>query len=959
MSRSPIHHHGTIHAVHPGQLRKAGVLLALLALGLLLAWALPAPHSVSGISGYEPLHTLLETIAVIVAVMVFSVGWHAHSRELPGNFVLLACAFMGVALLDFSHALSFAGMPAYVTPSDPEKAINFWLAARAVAAVALLVAAAAPWRPFAHGSTRYACLAGVLAVTALAHWLFLFHPGSVPRTFMPPQGLTPFKIAAEDLLIALNGLAAVVLGLRMRKPQPFNATALFVAVCTMAMSEVFFTLYASVSDVYNLMGHLYKVLAYLFLYRAIFVETVERPHRLLSEQIAQRRQVESERDRMVAVLESTTDFVGIGDATGQVQYLNHAARELRGVGDRPVAELQIPSFHPEWAAAKVVGEGIPTALRDGAWSGETAWLGADGREIPVSQVIMAHKNAAGDTAFISTIARDVTLARQAQDALRVSEQRLQQATRAANIGIFDHDHMTDTIYWSSEQRQHYGFSPDERVTLAAFLACLHPDDLDRIATAVQRAHDPSGDGLFDVEHRIIRRDGAMRDLTTRSMTMFVGVGEQRHKVRTVGAVLDVTERKAAQQALRLRDEALQNSLNAIAMSDMQGRLTYVNDAFLQLWGLAHADEALGRPAEAFWQDPSQAHKIIERLATGSSNVRDELVGLRRDGSTVDVALWASLAAGPNGEPLGLISSFLDITERKRAEAELQQLNATLEARVQARTSELESALTGLRQAQGELVRTETMASLGSLVAGVAHELNTPIGNAVMVASTLSGRQREFEASMATGLRRSALEGFLNTTREVSDVLERNLQRAAELIGSFKQLAVDQSSYQRREFEVSEVVQEIALALSPTLRRSRVQLIDDTPVGLRMDSYPGPLGQVFVNLVNNAVVHAFEGRPPGTVRIAAERVASDRVRLVIGDNGNGIGREHLKQIFDPFFTTKLGQGGSGMGLHIVYTLVTGLLGGRIDVASQPGQGTEFHIELPLRAPDALVDKPVYA
>ena len=181
------------------------------------------------------------------------------------------------------------------------------------------------------------------------------------------------------------------------------------------------------------------------------------------------------------------------------------------------------------------------------------------------------------------------------------------------------------------------------------------------------------------------------------------------------------------------------------------------------------------------------------------------------------------------------------------------------------------------------------------------------------------------------------------------MLERNLQRAAELIGSFKQIAVDQSSYQRRGFELAEVVQEIAVALRPTLRRGGVTLVDDTPPGLRMDSFPGPLGQVLINLVNNAVVHAFEGGAGGRVLIGAEALGGDRVGLWVEDDGRGIAPEHLRQIFDPFFTTQLGQGGSGLGLHIVYTLVTGLLGGRISVQSAPGRGTRFHIELPCRAP----------
>lgn len=259
------------------RMRRAAVLLGLLAGVLVLVWIVPPPAGALGIAGYEPLHTLLETIAVVIAALIFAVGWHAQSRDRPPVVEMLACAFVGVALLDFSHTLSFAGMPRYVTPADPEKAINFWLAARLLAALALLAAAMLPWREAGRSARRGTWLAAVLVYTGAAHALFLFWPELTPRTFIPGIGLTGFKVGAEALLIVLNLAAAVALWRRMRRPLPFDAASLFVAVCTMALSELFFTLYGRVTDIYNLMGHVYKVIGYAFLYRGVFVETVVRP----------------------------------------------------------------------------------------------------------------------------------------------------------------------------------------------------------------------------------------------------------------------------------------------------------------------------------------------------------------------------------------------------------------------------------------------------------------------------------------------------------------------------------------------------------------------------------------------------------------------------------------------------------------------------------------------------------
>ncbi len=270
-----------------------------------------------------------------------------------------------------------------------------------------------------------------------------------------------------------------------------------------------------------------------------------------------------------------------------------------------------------------------------------------------------------------------------------------------------------------------------------------------------------------------------------------------------------------------------------------------------------------------------------------------------------------------------------------------------------RTAALEQANAELRQAMSQLVQSEKLAALGNLVAGIAHELNTPIGNAVMLASTLADQERSFSARMAAGLSRSALQRFVEAVRENCDILQRSLQRAAELISSFKQVAVDQASYQRRTFALDEVVQEITLALKPRLRRSPATLEIQIAAELRLDSYPGPLGQVLMNLIQNALIHAFDGREVGRIRIESVPAGPGRIGLRVSDDGNGIAPAHLSRIFDPFFTTRLGQGGSGLGLHIVYNLVTGLLGGAIAVHSVPGHGTAFLLELPLIAPHKVV------
>jgi signal transduction histidine kinase len=218
-----------------------------------------------------------------------------------------------------------------------------------------------------------------------------------------------------------------------------------------------------------------------------------------------------------------------------------------------------------------------------------------------------------------------------------------------------------------------------------------------------------------------------------------------------------------------------------------------------------------------------------------------------------------------------------------------------------------------------------------------------------VATTLSDHQRELERALAQGLTRSALDRFLSSVREVSEILERNLHRTAKLVARFKQVAVDQSGAQRGQFMLDELVHAIGATYQAMLSQPGITFTGEAASGLAMDSYPQPLEQALVNLLGNATRHAFEGRTQGQVRLRAEPLGKDWVSIVVSDDGVGIASANLQHVFEPFFTTKLGQGSSGLGLPIAHNIVTGLLGGRILVRSEVNQGCEFRLELPRVAP----------
>jgi signal transduction histidine kinase len=253
----------------------------------------------------------------------------------------------------------------------------------------------------------------------------------------------------------------------------------------------------------------------------------------------------------------------------------------------------------------------------------------------------------------------------------------------------------------------------------------------------------------------------------------------------------------------------------------------------------------------------------------------------------------------------------------------------------------------------ELAETSRLASLGALVAGMAHELNTPIGNALSVATAFGEGMRCFTEEARSGrLRRTALEDFLRRTRDAAGLIERNLLRASQQIGSFKQIAVDQTGDQRRVFELDAALKDVVESMRPSVRRARASIALDAEPGVALDGYPGALTQVVCNLVENAEKHGLADRSGGMVRIAARRRGSDGCEVVVSDDGVGVPEALQSKVFDAFFTTRAGKGGSGLGLHIVNTIVSGALGGQVSVESRPGDGARFTIVLPLVAPERI-------
>ena len=255
-----------------------------------------------------------------------------------------------------------------------------------------------------------------------------------------------------------------------------------------------------------------------------------------------------------------------------------------------------------------------------------------------------------------------------------------------------------------------------------------------------------------------------------------------------------------------------------------------------------------------------------------------------------------------------------------------------------------------RASEAQVIRLDRMAGLGALVASVSHELNTPIGNALMTATTVDHRASELSRSVSEGrIGRNSLFSMVSDIREGVSMMTASLYRASEIIGSFKQFAIDQTSDRRRSFELKDYLQETLKLLKPQFTRSGITLAAGDIAAVTMESFPGPLGQVVTNLLINARVHGFKGRSRGVVKVSAKRVGSDHVAIIVSDNGHGMTPEQLRKALDPFFTTAVADGGSGLGLTIVNNIVGGVLHGKLDIESTPDQGTSVTLLIPIVAP----------
>ncbi|MBK9304058.1 MAG: PAS domain S-box protein [bacterium] len=644
--------------------------------------------------------------------------------------------------------------------------------------------------------------------------------------------------------------------------------------------------------------------------------------------------------RFRALTENTSDIVFIVGAKGVFTYASPAAARIVGVAERDLLGRR-PGGHTHDDDKPTVMAGIRQATNN---AGQTVSIGTirvrhhDGHWLHLEGMYTAMYDVSGVEGVVLNY-RDITDRIVSEQAMRRSQRQM--ATLVGNLPGMVYrcrgDQNLSLAYVNDGCLGLTGYAREELLDGRAVTApqFIHPADFPYVRTTIWDAmerHAP-----FRLEYRMITKQGELKWVWEQG----VGVYDENGRLETVeGFVLDVSERVQAEIELRRTKYSIDHASDAVYWIGEDGSLEDVNDTACQTLGYDR-DELLRMSILDISHDLAREEwPQVWRTVRDQGSVLCEGLHGTKSGRIFPVEVSSSYQEF--GGRKFHCAFARDITERKEAERRVQDMNQQLEQRVEERTA-------ALQEAQARLITSEKMAALGNLVAGVAHEINTPLGIGVTAASHLEQRVKTARGAYQTGrLSKSEFEEFLATADESASLVLANLNRAAQLVQSFKQVSVDQSGEHRRTFRLGAYLDEVLVSLRPELRRKLVDVAVSCPEDLALDGYPGAVSQIMTNLVMNSLIHGFEEREGGSIRIDVVGGAST-VRLRYADDGCGMSQDQVLRIFDPFFTTKRGRGGSGLGMNIVFNLVTQMLGGTIVCQSTPGAGCSFDIVVPLQAP----------
>ncbi|MDO8943215.1 MAG: PAS domain S-box protein [Desulfobacterales bacterium] len=625
-------------------------------------------------------------------------------------------------------------------------------------------------------------------------------------------------------------------------------------------------------------------------------------------------------------------------ADGSVMDHNRTAARLLG-GSADLTDTQLDDCFAESRSAWL--QIWQSLVSRGSYAGDMTWRRTDGAAFPVRLV---GNRVSYDGRFYGCLfVTDRTEAKLAEDRLADTNARFRAITENTSDLVFVLDRDGVTTYVSPAAARTLGDRERELLGRRSGLL-VHEQDRSQVERVLAEARRQPG-RTFRLENvRARRPDGSWLLLDG----TFTDLPDEPGVDGTVVVYRDVTESRRVDRDLqesRRRLATLLGNLPGLAYRcryDREMTLEFVSGGSLALTGYRPEQFFGERPVTArdiiHPDDVEQVRRVIRSAMDSGSVYEHEYRIVAADGTVKWVWEQGVGVTDGNGEIAAMEGFLTDVTGRVEAERTIRELNGDLERRVAARTRDLE-------EAQEQLIASEKMAALGGLVAGLAHEINTPLGVGLTAASHLHDRIRATRRVLdGGGLRRAELDTLLADGEDSAGMIVANLSRTADLVQSFKRVSVDQCSEERRMFDLGEYLAAIVASLRPQYRRRPLRIAVDCEPGVVVDSLPGAVAQIVSNLVQNSLLHAYGPEDQGTIRIAAA-ARGDDVEVVYADDGRGMDDSVRRRVFDPFFTTRRSEGGSGLGMHIVYNLVTGPLGGSIACTSRPGEGTTFRMTFP--------------
>jgi PAS domain S-box-containing protein len=863
----------------------------------LVAWYLPAWPNPKGVPNYIPIHDILETISIVVSMMVFAVGWNLQNKKQSGNIVLLACVFFSIGLLDFSHTVSYVGHPEFFSPNDSQKHLNFWLAARFISAIILLVIVIREWKPLTSRRTRYIIFISLVMMVILFNWAVVYHQSWFPDTFIPGQGLTQFKKNFEYVIIFINVVTAVIMFNKMSSPQPYKIVMLFGAVCTLAMSEYYFTIYTTMLGTYNVLGHIYKVIAYLLIYRAIVVEVIEEPYRKV---------IESE-ERLKIATQSGVIGVWDWDVVGNELRWDDSMYKLYGLKSEDfngAYDAWLSTVHPD--DKKYTDGEIQVALRgEREYEPEFRILLPNGTVRQIKAHSTTFFDSQGKPLRMTGTNLDITERKAAEAKLLESELRFRGAFDTAPHGMALVSLEGKFIKVNVALCSMIDYSNVELLA-TDFQSITHPDDLSADLDYVYQLLDGKINS-YDLEKRYFHKNGSVIWVLLSVSLVRTSEGVPIH---FVSQIQNINEHKKAQAALKESEQRylgiLQDQTEFICRFKPDCTILYVNDAFCRLFGKS-SEELVGKK----WQpvvDPDDLPIIEAKLSTLTPSNPVVIVENRIVDSLGDIR-WGQFVNRAFYDQQGNLTEIQsvgrDVTDRVVAEA------ATTEA------------------------KTATKAK-SQFLANMSHEIRTPM-NAILGLANL------LQHDHLTPNQADKLSKINDAGQHLLSIINDILDLSKIEAGKFNLEDVD--------IHMPNIMERIISILSPQARDKGLRLIIDTeemPRQLRGD--PTRVTQALLNYANNAIKFTQKGSITVRNRLLEETEDSKLIRFEVVDTGIGVAPDQIDRLFTVFEqadnSTTRQYGGSGLGLAITKKLAQ-LMGGDAGVDSTPGVGSTFWFTIRLK------------